>query len=77
MVPRARHNFLDARTVGYSLAILCVAWWIAGPLVAIPAGLIVYLLAALSPGNVSTCPWCGEGCNPQADTCRACGRPIR
>lgn len=77
MAPRARHNFLDLRTIGYSLAVAAVAWWIVGRYLGLAFGAVVYVIAALHPGNVSTCPWCGAGTNPQASVCRSCGRPVR
>ena len=49
-----------------------VGWQIGGTPVAIAVGLTVYVVAALHPKNITTCPFCGEGVNPRATRCRSC-----
>ena len=45
---------------------------VGGTPVAVAVGLAVYVVAALHPRNITTCPFCGEGVNPRATRCRAC-----
>lgn len=42
----------------------------------IVVSLLVYALASVHPSNVTTCGWYGEGVNPRATVCRACGRDL-
>ena len=73
VAPMEYWSFLSLRTIFLSLAVgALVGWQIGGTPVAIAVGLTVYVVAALHPKNITTCPFCGEGVNPRATRCRAC-----
>jgi hypothetical protein len=68
-------SFLSLRTIFLSLAVGALAGSLIGgtPVaVAVALTLTVYVVAALHPRNITTCPFCGEGVNPRATRCRAC-----
>jgi hypothetical protein len=66
-------SFLSLRTIFLSLAVgALVGSQLGGTPVAVAVGLAVYVVAALHPRNVTTCPFCGESVNPRATVCRAC-----
>jgi hypothetical protein len=66
-------SFLSLPTILLSLAVgALVGSLVGGTPVAIAVGLTVYVVAALHPRNITTCPFCGEGVNPRATRCRAC-----
>lgn len=45
-------------------------------LVSGPLGPIGWIIAALSSGNLKTCPFCAEGVRPEAVVCKHCGRDL-
>ena len=71
VAPMEYWSFPSLRTIFLSLAVgALVGWQIGGRRSRV--GLAVYVVAALHPKNVTTCPFCGEGVNPRATRCRAC-----
>lgn len=77
VAPMEEWNFLSLRTFFLGMVIgALVGNLIGGVPVAIIVGLAVYVLAALNPRNVTTCGYCGEGVNPRASRCRACGSDL-
>ena len=73
--PSPRANWLNGRTIIYSLIVGAAVASLAGGSVTLGmiAWVIVYVLAALSPDNRTTCPECGTPVRPQANRCSGCG----
>ena len=75
---RPAWNFLSGSTIALALfAGAVIGWMFSSPTLGAVASVVIYVLAAVSRHNVTTCPFCGAYVRKQASVCSQCGSAVR